>query len=161
MHALYPGSFDPVTRGHLDLIGRAAGMFGKLTVAIGRNSRKGGVFSEDERIALLEAACARWENVTIGSFTGLIVDHALKIGADVLVRGLRNCSDFEFEATMAVTNRALKGVETVFLTADPRYAYTSSTLVKEIVTHGGDASAYVPEDVHRALRAKLLKEDPT
>ncbi len=156
MHGVYPGSFDPITKGHLDIIRRAAGLCQQLTIGIGRNSRKAGLFSEAERIGFIEEGLADLENVEVRVFSGLIVDFAHELGAEVLVRGLRNGGDFEFEMALAVTNRSLvHGIETLFLVASPEYAFVSSSLIKEIVRHGGDATRYVSAAVQAGLRQKL------
>lgn len=156
MHGVYPGSFDPITNGHLDVIRRAAGLCSRLTIGIGRNSRKVGLFNEAERVAFIEEGLADLKNVEVRGFSGLIVDFAHELGANVLVRGLRNSADFEFEMALAVTNRSLlHGIETLFLVASPEYAFVSSSLIKEIVRHGGDATRYVSPTVQAALRQRL------
>ncbi len=150
--ALYPGSFDPVTRGHLDLIARGAALFGRLVVAVADNPRKKPAFTVDERVAMLRRHTKRHRNVEVASFTGLAVDFARSRDLGVLLRGARTTSDFEFEYQMALTNRSLApGVETVFLMPSEEFAFLSSSLIKEVVASGGDASRWVTKDVERAL----------
>ena len=155
-NALYPGSFDPVTLGHLDLIARGAALFGRLVVAVADNPRKNAVFTAAERVAMLRRHTKRHGNVEVVSFSGLVVDYAKSQRLDVLLRGVRTTSDFEFEYQMALTNRSLApDVETVFMMPSAEYAFLSSTLIKEVVGSGGDASRWVPKDVERALAKRL------
>jgi pantetheine-phosphate adenylyltransferase len=154
--ALYPGSFDPVTHGHLDLIARGAGLFDRLVVAVADNPRKKATFTVAERVAMLRRHAKAHRNVEVASFTGLAVDFAKERGLSVLLRGVRTTSDFEFEHQMALTNRSLApGVETVFMMPSEEYAFLSSTLIKEVVGAGGDAGRWVPKDVERALAKRL------
>jgi pantetheine-phosphate adenylyltransferase len=156
--ALYPGSFDPVTLGHLDLIARGAALFSRLVVAVADNPRKRAVFTAEERVAMLRRHTKRHRNVEVASFSGLVVDYAKAHRLDVLLRGVRTTSDFEFEYQMALTNRSLApGVETVFMMPSAEYAFLSSTLIKEVVGSGGDASRWVPKDVERALAKRLAR----
>ena len=130
--ALVPGSFDPVTNGHLDIIARAAGMFETVLVAVAPNSTKTPLFTLAERVEMLEEACAPWPNVSVDAFEGLLVEYALKHGASVIVKGLRAVSDFEYELQMAMMNRRLNSaVETVFLMTETEYSYLSSNIVKD------------------------------
>lgn len=154
--ALYPGSFDPVTLGHLDLIARGAALFGRLVVAVADNPRKKAVFTAQERVAMLRKHTKSHRNVEVVSFSGLVVDFAKSERLDVLLRGVRTTSDFEFEYQMALTNRSLApDVETVFMMPSAEYAFLSSTLIKEVVGAGGDASRWVPKDVERELAKRL------
>jgi len=156
--ALYPGSFDPVTLGHLDLIARGAALFGRVVVAVADNPRKKAVFTAKERVAMLRRHTRRHRNVKVVSFSGLVVDYATSHGISVLLRGVRTTSDFEFEYQMALTNRSLApGVETVFMMPSAEYAFLSSTLIKDVVGNGGDASRWVPKDVERALAKRLRR----
>lgn len=154
--ALYPGSFDPVTRGHLDLIARGASLFGRLVVAVADNPRKKPAFTVEERVEMLRRHTRRLKNVEVASFTGLAVDFAKARGLGAILRGARTTSDFEFEYQMALTNRSLAPlVETVFLMPSEEFAFLSSSLIKEVVASGGDASRWVTEDVERALAKRL------
>ena len=153
--AMYPGSFDPVTNGHLDLIKRAARMYDKLIVAVLNNKAKTPLFSMEERLELLRTACAHLPNVEVDGFEGLTVDFARQKGANVMVRGLRAVTDFENEIQLAHTNHALMpGIETVFLATSIRWSYLSSTTVREAAHYGADVSKFVPPNVAAALRAK-------
>ncbi len=154
--AVYPGSFDPVTNGHLDVIHRAARLFDEVLVAVAINSAKTALFSPEERMELLGAALAPLPNVRITRFDGLLVDFARAQEAPIVVRGLRAISDFEFEFQMALMNRKLNsGIETMFLMPKEEYSYLSSRMVKEIAKLGGDVSAFVPEAAHAALNARF------
>jgi pantetheine-phosphate adenylyltransferase len=156
--AIYAGSFDPVTNGHLDVLSRAAKVFDEVIFAIAHNSEKTGLFPQAERVALLKEASAHLSNVRVDCFQGLLVDFARAQGAVALIRGLRAVSDFEFEFQMALMNRRLTPeLETLFLMPREDYSYVSSRLVKEVATLGGDVSALVPPCVARALAKKLKK----
>jgi pantetheine-phosphate adenylyltransferase len=154
--AVYPGTFDPVTNGHLDLVERASRHFDRLVIAILRNEDKAPVFSVEERIALLEDAVRPWPNVGVETFDGLLVAYARQLGASVIVRGLRALSDFEYELQMAMMNRRLSpDLETVFLMPSEAYSYVSSRLVREVARLGGDTRGLVPENVRDALAKRL------
>ena len=153
--ALYPGTFDPVTRGHLDIIGRGARIFDRVVVTMLMNPGKEPMFSLAERKALLSDAVSDLDNVEIDSFSGLLVEYARNHGARVIVRGLRAVSDFEYEFQMALMNRNLDGaIETVFMMPREEYSYVSSGLVKEVAMLGGDVSNLVPDGVREALRRR-------
>lgn len=153
--AIYPGTFDPVTVGHLDVIRRAAKLCDRLVVAVAASSRKNTWFSLEERVALLRAAVKGIQNVEVTQFDGLLVNFARKQKANVLVRGLRAFSDFEYEFQMALSNRKLApDIETMFLMTSEAHSYVSSTTVKEIWTLGGDISGFVPKNVEQALKNK-------
>jgi len=153
--ALYPGTFDPITNGHMDILARGAALFGRVVVAVGARVDKQTLLPADERVALVRAAAKKLKSVTAHPFTGLVVDFAKEHGATVLLRGLRNPMDYEYETQMAVTNRRLApGIETVFLVADAASSFISSTLIKEILTAGGSVDAFVPEPVAKALRGR-------
>lgn len=150
--AIYPGSFDPITNGHLDIIRRAADLCDRLLIAVARNSSKQGMFSVQERIDLMRQVIT-WPHVEVVTFDGLLVDYARSVGAKAIIRGLRAVTDFEYEFQMALMNHRLQPeVETIFLTAREDYTYLSSKLIKEVGQLGGDISEFVPEAVARALR---------
>ncbi|WP_395694244.1 pantetheine-phosphate adenylyltransferase [Nocardioides sp.] len=153
--AVCPGSFDPVTNGHLDIIRRASALFEELVVATGTNASKSRLFDPDERLEMLREACADLPNVSVRGFTGLIVDFCREIDAQAIVKGLRGGNDYEYELPMAQMNAHLTGVETVFVPTDASLGYVSSTLVKEVATFGGDVSGLVPPAVHRRLQERL------
>jgi len=153
--SLYPGSFDPLTNGHLDLIERGARLFDRLIVAILRNENKASLFTVEERAEMLREAVRRLGNVSVECFDGLLVRFAEQAGARVILRGIRAVSDYEFELQMALMNRKLRpGLETVFMLPGEAYSYVSSRLVKEVYRLGGDVSAMVPPHVVERLRAK-------
>lgn len=156
--AIYPGSFDPVTYGHLDIIRRAASIFDEITVSVLNNRGKSPLFSVSERVNILKEVTKDLPNVTVDSFDGLLVDHAIKSGADVVIRGLRAITDFEYELQLAQTNRKLcEKVDTVFLTTSLDYAYLSSSTVKEVASYGGDISKFVPQYVADQIYSKFKK----
>jgi pantetheine-phosphate adenylyltransferase len=153
--AVCPGSFDPVTLGHLDIIGRASLLYDEVVVAVGLNASKKRMFSFDERTDMLREATSTWGNVRVDSFDGLIVDFCKANDVQVIVKGLRAISDFDYELQMAQMNHGLQGVETMFMTTNPLYSFLSSSLVKEVATYGGDVSGLVPDAVHRRLVDRL------
>ena len=154
--ATYPGTFDPITNGHLDIIHRSLALFDRVYVAVAVNVRKTPLFTEEERIRLIQEAVGPHPRLVVEGFRGLLVDYVRSKGAQVLVRGLRAIADFEYEFQLAHMNRKLApGVETVFLPTTQENFYVSSSLVKEIASFGGDVSDVVPEVVARALRAKF------
>ena len=154
--AIYPGSFDPITNGHLDVIQRAAKLFDEVVVAVAFNEQKTSLFPVDERVALIQHASATVPNIRIERFDGLLVDFARQQQASAVVRGLRAISDFEFEFQMALMNRKLEPeIETIFMMPAEKYTYISSRIVKEIARLGGDVTAVVPDSVAEALQARL------
>ncbi|MBO8142225.1 MAG: pantetheine-phosphate adenylyltransferase [Firmicutes bacterium] len=154
--AVCPGSFDPVTNGHLDVVERASRLFDLLYVAVLDNSRKRALFTAEERVEMLREATAALDNVRCETFQGLVVDYAVQRGATVIVRGVRGHSDVEYELNMAAMNRELNpGVETLFLPSSPRYALVSSSLVKEVATFGGRIEQWVPAHVQQRLLSRL------
>jgi pantetheine-phosphate adenylyltransferase len=156
--AIYPGSFDPVTLGHIDLIKRAAYIFDKVHVAVAKNSHKSPFFDLEERLDMLKVATKGLEKVEVESFDGLAIDFAREKGAKVLLRGLRMVSDFEYEFQMALTNRRLaKDVETVFLMPSEQYTFLSSTLLKELAALGADLSSFVPAHIEKRLKERVEK----
>ncbi len=157
--AVYPGTFDPVTYGHIDLIKRAQEIFPELIVAVAHNRHKNPLFSVEERVDMLKRATSDMKGIVVSDFNGLVVDFARKNKAKVLIRGLRMISDFEYEFQMALTNRRLSPqVETIFLMPQESYSYLSSKLLKEAATLGADLSTFVPDFVAKALRAKLFNK---
>jgi len=154
--AIYPGSFDPVTNGHVDVVERARKLFDEVIVAVANNDEKQPLFPLPERLDLLQQTVGKMENVRIAQFHGLLVDFAAAQQASAVIRGLRAVSDFEFEFQMALMNRKLESsVETIFLMPKEEYTYLSSRLVKEIARLGGDVSKFVPDIVAKALRKKF------
>ena len=154
--AIYPGSFDPVTNGHLDLIERGVKMFDRLIVAVLRNADKAPLFSIEERVAMLREVTAQWPSVEVDVFEGLLVDYARRREAGVLLRGIRAISDYEYELQMALMNRKLEpGLETVFMMPALSYSYLSARLVREIAQLGGPLKGLVPPQVEARLRAKV------
>ncbi len=153
--AIYPGSFDPVTNGHLDLIARAAKIFDHLVVAILRNSQKNPLFTVEERVAMLSEGIAEFGNVSVSTFDGLLVDYAREQRAHAVVRGIRAISDYEYEFQMALMNRRLSpDVETIFLMPDAKYSFVSSRLVKEVFRLGGSVDGLVPKFVIERMKDK-------
>lgn len=157
--AAYPGSFDPITNGHLDIIRRAAGIFDRVIVAVFLNMEKTPLFTEQERLEMVREATADLPNVTVESSNGLLVDFCRRRGVGVVVRGLRAVSDFEYEFQMAQMNKELnEQVETVFMMTRTEHLFLSSSIVKEIARLGGDVRRFVPEGVHRRLMARVGAE---
>jgi pantetheine-phosphate adenylyltransferase len=152
-----PGSFDPVTNGHLDIIRRAARLHDEVLVVVGANLAKEGLFTVEERLAMLREVTADLPNVSVHKFTGLLVDFCRARGVSAIVKGLRAVSDFEYEMEMAQMNYRLAEVETLFMTANPLYSFLRSSLVKEIAKYGGDVTSLVPEQVHGRLLARLAQ----
>ncbi len=153
---IYPGSFDPVTKGHLDIIERSSKMVDRLIVAVLNNNAKSPLFSVKERVNMLKEVTKEIDNVVIDSFSGLLVDYAEKNHANIIVRGLRAVTDFEYELQMAQTNRIMdNNVDTIFLTTSLQYAYLSSSIVKEVAINNGDVSKFVPEYVVEQIQKKL------
>ncbi|MFN2544280.1 MAG: pantetheine-phosphate adenylyltransferase [Actinomycetota bacterium] len=153
--ALCPGTFDPVTGGHLDVIERASRHFDTLIAAVLQNPAKEPLFTLDERVAILKEAVADMGNVEVDSFAGLLVEYAQDRGATVVVKGLRAVSDFEYELQMAHMNRHLSDVETFFVMSDPQWSYVSSSLIKEVAGYGGDVRGLLPDFVHERLMDRL------
>lgn len=155
--AVYPGSFDPVTIGHLDIVERASQLFDEVTVAILTNPAKRPLLTLEVRLRLIQEATAHLRNVQVDSFSGLLVDYAKRIGAHAVVRGIRGAQDFDVEVNMAHMNRQLdEEVTTVFLAAKPEYSYISSSLVKDIAWHGGDITRFVPSCAVAAVRSAVV-----
>ncbi|MDP9432566.1 MAG: pantetheine-phosphate adenylyltransferase [Actinomycetota bacterium] len=153
--AVCPGSFDPVTNGHLDIVGRVSGLYDEVVVAVMVNQTKRGLFTLDERITMLEKCTSTYGNVVVDSFPGLLVDFCRDRGVTTVVKGLRAVSDFDYELQMAQMNHSLAGVETLFMATNPLYSFLSSSLVKEVAKYGGDVSKLVPEHVLTALQERV------
>lgn len=155
MRVVCPGSFDPVTMGHLDVFERAARQFERVTVLVTHNPNKQGMFTVEERMQLIEQAAADLDNVDVDSWSGLLVDYTTNHGVSVLVKGLRSGLDYEYELPMAQMNHRMTGLDTFFLLTDPKYGYISSTLSKEVARYGGDTSEILPPNVVEALNKKF------
>lgn len=157
MKAVYPGSFDPVTYGHLDIIERVSKKVEHLIVAVLNNPSKKGVFSLEERIELLKEVTKQFPNVEIDCFSGLLTEYAMKKNCTTMIRGLRAVSDFEYEMQMALVNKKMNSeIETLFMASSSKYAYLSSSIVKEIAMFGGNISCFVPDVVEKALKNKFI-----
>lgn len=156
--AVYPGTFDPVTNGHLDLVERSLRFFGEVIVAVAANPKKQPLFSQEERLDMVRQVTANFKNVTIEAFDGLLIDYVKSKNAVAVIRGLRAVSDFEYEMQMALTNRRLDtAIETVFLMPSEEYSFITSTVVKEVSSYGGDVSTLVPPVVLEKLKKKFRK----
>ena len=157
--AVFPASFDPLTNGHIDVANRALAMFGRLVIAVAYNVAKEGTFTRDERVGMLESVYGNEPRVEVTTFDTLTVDYAQSVGADVIIRGIRAMSDFEYEFEMALMNKRLAPkLETVFLMSSQRYLFVSSSRLKELVRFGRDVSEFVPAFVAKRLREKLVKD---
>ena len=153
--AIYPGSFDPVTFGHLDIIHRSSKIFDEIIVGVLNNRQKNPLFSVDERVSMIEGLVKEYPNVRVDSFNGLLIDYAREISADIIIRGLRAITDFEYELQIAQTNRVESGnLDTIFLTTSLNYSYLSSTIVKEFASYGADISKFVPPEVVPLIEKK-------
>ena len=155
--AVCPGSFDPVTNGHMDIITRASSLFDEVEVAVLVNRHKSGLFTIPERLELLRTVTADLPNVTVSSFHGLLVDFCRDRDIATIVKGLRAVSDFDYELQMAQMNRRLADIDTVFISTNPQYSYLSSSLIKDVATHGGDVSGLVPDEVIELLGSKMAE----
>jgi pantetheine-phosphate adenylyltransferase len=155
--AVCPGSFDPVTLGHLDIVERASAIYDEVTVAVLINKKKSSLYTVEERMTLLREVTAAYGNVVVDSFYGLLVDYCRAKDIPVIVKGLRAVSDFDYELQMAQMNLSLAGVETMFMTTNPQYSFLSSSLVKEVATYGGDVSHLVPDVVQQSLVERLSR----
>ncbi|HUW78890.1 MAG TPA: pantetheine-phosphate adenylyltransferase [Candidatus Nanopelagicaceae bacterium] len=156
MHsAICPGSFDPITYGHLDIIERASALYDEVVVAVLVNQTKSSLFTVDERMSMIKEVTSQFSNVRVDSWSGLLVEYCKTHGIPAIVKGLRAVSDFEYELQMAQMNHQLAGIETVFISTSPQYSFLRSSLVKEIAKYGGDVSAYIPPTVLKRLLARL------
>ena len=157
--AVYPGSFDPITHGHMDIIRRSASVFDKLIVGVLRNKSKNPLFTVQERVKMIQEVTSDIENVEVVDFDGLLIDFVHKVGAKAIVRGLRAVTDFEYELQMSLTNKVIApDVETVFLTTNLQYSYLSSSIVKEIASYNGDISHFVDKRVEKAIQDKMKEQ---
>jgi pantetheine-phosphate adenylyltransferase len=156
--AVCPGSFDPVTHGHLDIIGRASKLYDEVIVAVLINKTKSGLFTVEERMEMLTAVTAHYGNVRVDSFHGLLVDYCRSHDVSAVVKGLRAVSDFDYELQMAQMNHDMAGIETLFMATNPQYSFLSSSLVKEVAMYGGDVSGQVPPVVLERLRHRLTEQ---
>jgi pantetheine-phosphate adenylyltransferase len=152
--AVFPGTFDPITNGHLDVIRRGAALFDELVLAVGDNPEKSSLLPQNKRVEIITEIVADISNVRVETFTGLTVDFVRKIGADIILRGIRNSTDLQFEFQVAMTNRAVGGVETVFIMTGAEFAFVSSSLIKQIAQMNGDVSALVPPEVLPYIQGK-------
>jgi pantetheine-phosphate adenylyltransferase len=151
-HCIYPGTFDPITYGHLDVLARAANLFDRVTVAVAENAGKAPLFTATERVEMVRTNVAKFSHVSVTTFSGLLVEFCLAQRADAIIRGLRALSDFEFEFNMALMNRHLEPkIETLFVMPNEQFSYTSSTLVKQVAKYGGNVAHFVPPNVAAAL----------
>jgi pantetheine-phosphate adenylyltransferase len=162
VRAIFPGSFDPITNGHLDVISRAIKLFDELIIAVGRSPVKNQLFTPEDRVEMIEEILheRRMKGVSVESFDGLTVEYAAKKKADVILRGLRSLTDVQYEFQLAMTNRAVAGIETIFVMTSEQYGFTSSTLIREIASLGGDLSNLIPENVQQRLEQRLEKRTP-
>jgi pantetheine-phosphate adenylyltransferase len=160
VRAIFPGSFDPITNGHLDVIHRGVKLFDELIVAVGKSPIKNPLFTPEERVEIITELVSDIPGVLVESFDGLTVEYAAKKKADVILRGLRSLTDVQYEFQLAMTNRAVAGIETVFVMTGEQYGFTSSTLIRQIASLGGDLSSLVPENVYNRLKKRLEKSRP-
>lgn len=163
VRAIFPGSFDPITNGHLDVINRGLKLFDELIIAVGRSPIKNQLFTPEERVEMIEEIIRQREmtGVSVESFDGLTVEYAAKKKADVILRGLRSLTDVQYEFQLAMTNRAVAGIETIFVMTSEQYGFTSSTLIREVASLGGDLSNLIPENVYKRLRKRMKKRTPS
>ena len=155
--AVFPGAFDPFTLGHLDVVRRGAPLFGELIVAVGENPAKRSFFPLDERLEMIRHLVGEIPNVRVDSYKCLTVEYVRKIQADVILRGIRTLSDYHYEFTLALTNRSVAGVETIFVMSSEQYAHLSSSLIKEVASLGGDISAFLPESIIKRVKARFVE----
>jgi len=159
VRAIFPGSFDPITNGHLDVINRGMKLFDELIIAVGRSPVKNQLFTPEERVEMISELIdkKKMPGVSVESFEGLMVEYATGKKADVILRGLRSLTDVQYEFQLAMTNRAVAGIETIFIMTSEQYGFTSSTLIREIATLGGDLSNLIPKNIQKRLKKRLKK----
>ena len=158
VRAIFPGSFDPITNGHLDVINRGMKLFDELIVAVGRSPLKDQLFSPEERVEMIAELIKNLQGVSVEGFNGLTVEYARQKKANVILRGLRSLTDVNYEFELAMTNRSVTGIETIFVMTTEQYGFISSTLVRQVASLGGDISNLVPENVYRRLRERFKKQ---
>lgn len=158
--AIFPGSFDPITNGHLDVIQRGNNLFDRLIIAVGQNPDKGEFFTKTERVKMIRQLVADMPRVTVESYSCLTVEFARQKQAQVMLRGMRNLADVEYEFQLAMTNRTVAGIETVFVMTSEEYGYVNSTMVRQLALLGGDVSKLIPTSVYQQLREKIKKQPP-
>lgn len=157
VRAIFPGSFDPITNGHLDVISRGMKLFDELIIAVGRSPVKNQLFTPEERVEMIAELITDMPSVSVESFEGLTVEYAAKKKADVILRGLRSLTDVQYEFQLAMTNRAVAGIETIFIMTSEQYGFTSSTLIREVASLGGNLSNLVPPKVYARMQQRLKK----
>jgi pantetheine-phosphate adenylyltransferase len=157
VRAIFPGSFDPITNGHLDVVHRGMRLFDELIIAVGRSPVKNQLFTPEERVQMISELAAEMPGVSVESFEGLTVEYAAGKKADVILRGLRSLTDVQYEFQLAMTNRAVAGIETVFIMTSEQYGFTSSTLIREVASLGGDVSKLIPKSIYDRLQQRLEK----
>jgi len=157
VRAIFPGSFDPITNGHLDVISRGIKLFDELIIAVGRSPVKNQLFTPEERVEMIAELIVDMPGISVESFGGLTVEYAAKKKADVILRGLRSLTDVQYEFQLAMTNRAVAGMETVFVMTSEQYGFTSSTLIREVASLGGDLSNLIPKSIYNLLRERIKK----
>jgi len=155
VRAVFPGSFDPITNGHLDVVQRGIKLFDQLIIAVGRSPIKNPLFTPEERVEMITELVADMPRVSVESFDGLMVEYALRKKADVILRGMRSLTDVQYEFKLAMTNRAVAGIETVFIMTSAEYGFTSSTLIREAASLGGDVSNLIPKTIYNHLQKRL------
>jgi pantetheine-phosphate adenylyltransferase len=159
VRAIFPGSFDPITNGHLDVINRGIKLFDELIIAVGRSPVKNQLFTPEERVEMIAELIADMPGISVESFDGLTVEYATKKKADVILRGLRSLTDVQYEFQLAMTNRAVAGIETVFVMTSEQYGFTSSTLIRQVASLGGNLTKLIPKNVHDRLQQHLKKSE--
>lgn len=157
VRAIFPGSFDPITNGHLDVVKRGLKLFDEVIIAVGRSPIKNQLFSPEERVAMIAELVEEMPRVSVESFEGLTVEYAAARQASVILRGLRSLTDVQYEFQLAMTNRAVTGIETVFIMTSEQYGFTSSTLIREVASLGGDLSNLIPANVHKRLEGRFSR----
>ena len=157
VRAIFPGSFDPITNGHLDVVRRGIKLFDELVIAVGRSPIKNQLFSPEERVEMIAELIEDMDGVSVESFEGLTVEYAAKTQASAILRGLRSLTDVQYEFQLAMTNRAVAGIETVFIMTSEQYGFTSSTLIREVASLGGDLSNLIPASVQRRLEGRFSR----